>query len=270
LIGILHRATGGQAEVAVLIVVGGPQYRVGSHRQFVESAKAIAAAGMPVLRFDYRGMGDGEGEYAGFENVAADIRAAIDALDAACRPQRGVVLLGLCDAASAVLMYCCADPRIAGLVLMNPWVRTEQSQAAVVVRRYYVARLLQADFWRKLIRGGFDFAGSARALFGNVVRAAKRPVGTGSGHFIEAMREGLARFPGPVLIVQSGRDLTADEFRALSRNDAGWRRGIARGGVEVVDMPDADHTFSRRAHLDEFNGHCLRWIGRAFGDASCR
>lgn len=270
LIGVLHRAAGEQGDVAVLVVVGGPQYRVGSHRQFVSSARALAAAGFPVLRFDYRGMGDSDGDYAGFEHVADDIRAAIDAIETACRPRRGVVLLGLCDAASAALMYCRSDPRVVGLILTNPWVRSEQSQAAVVVRRYYVTRLLQVDFWRKLVGGGFDFLGSAGSLFGNLARAAKGPAGPQAGGFIESMRLGLTHYTGPVLIVQSGRDLTADEFRARCRSDAGWRRGLARSGMEVVDMAGADHTFSQASQLEEFNGHCGRWLARHFGGASCR
>lgn len=270
LVGIVHRAVGDQAEVAVLIVVGGPQYRVGSHRQFVSSARAISGAGFSVLRFDYRGMGDGEGEYLGFEHVADDIRAAVDALEGTCHPRRGVVLFGLCDAASAALMYCRSDPRVAGLILMNPWVRSEQSQAAVVVRRYYGARLLQGDFWRKFVSGGFDFIGSAKSLFSHLARAVKRPAGANEKGFIESMRSGLRHFTGPVLIVQSGRDLTAEEFRARCRADAEWQRGLARDGVEVVEMPEADHTFSRACHLDEFNRTCHRWLSRHFGDGSCR
>ena len=42
--------------IAVLVVVGGPQYRVGSHRQFVSLARALARQGMTTVRFDYRGM----------------------------------------------------------------------------------------------------------------------------------------------------------------------------------------------------------------------
>ncbi len=270
LIGILHRAAAAQCDVAVLVIVGGPQYRVGSHRQFVSSARSLAAAGYPVLRFDYRGMGDSEGVYAGFEHVAEDVRAAIDAICTACKPRRGVVLLGLCDAASTALMYCCSDPRVVGLILMNPWVRTGQSQAAVVVRRYYAARLLRGDFWRKLLSGGLDFVGSAVSLFRNLARAMGRPAGTESAGFIGAMRSGLQQFAGPVLIVQSGRDLTADEFRALCRGDAAWQRELARDSVEVVDMAEADHTFSRAMDLEGFSDRSRRWLGRHFGDGSCR
>ena len=51
LLGILHPGAP-DSERGVLVVVGGPQYRVGSHRQFVLLARALAAAGIPVLRFD--------------------------------------------------------------------------------------------------------------------------------------------------------------------------------------------------------------------------
>lgn len=49
------------ASTGVVIIVGGPQYRAGSHRQFVLLARALATAGYPVLRFDYSGMGDSDG-----------------------------------------------------------------------------------------------------------------------------------------------------------------------------------------------------------------
>ena len=57
----------------VLIVVGGPQYRVGSHRQFTLLARHLAEHGIPVMRFDYRGMGDSEGDRRTFENLEDDL-----------------------------------------------------------------------------------------------------------------------------------------------------------------------------------------------------
>jgi len=77
LIGIIHQGES-EIRIGVLIVVGGPQYRVGSHRQFLLLARALALHGTPVMRFDVRGMGDSGGEQRFFDQLDDDIRAAVD------------------------------------------------------------------------------------------------------------------------------------------------------------------------------------------------
>src|SRR5690242_8322760 len=116
LVGILS-GTGEVAERGVLVVVGGPQYRVGSHRQFTLLARHLAERGLPALRFDYRGMGDSEGDARTFERVGADIRSAMDRFFASVPGLKDVVIWGLCDAASASLFYAHQDARVSGLVL---------------------------------------------------------------------------------------------------------------------------------------------------------
>src|SRR5690606_34940732 len=99
LYGILTRpAALAAAEItqALVLVVGGPQYRAGSHRQFTLIARGLAAQGIAVLRFDYRGMGDSEGEPRDFEAVGDDLRAAVDCLYAQLPALRGLTLWGLC------------------------------------------------------------------------------------------------------------------------------------------------------------------------------
>ncbi|MDX1657109.1 MAG: hydrolase 1, exosortase A system-associated, partial [Candidatus Competibacteraceae bacterium] len=108
--GIPHPGAPG-APRGLLVVVGGPQYRVGSHRQFVLLARYLAAAGVPVLRFDYRGMGDGEGPAVDFTAIGPDIRAALEAFFAHSPGLEEVVLWGLCDAVPAIAAYAHRDCR---------------------------------------------------------------------------------------------------------------------------------------------------------------
>ncbi len=163
-----------QAEsTGVLIIVGGPQYRGGSHRQFLLLSRALATAGYPAMRFDYRGMGDSTGELRNFEAVESDIAAAVDAFMAASPELERIVLWGLCDAASASLLYLHAhkDERLGGLVLLNPWVRSEATLARAHIKHYYVQRLLQPEFWRKLLSGNLGIGRAIGGLLGSLKNA---------------------------------------------------------------------------------------------------
>ena len=53
--------------------------------------------------------------------------------------------------------------RVCGLILANPWVRTEAGEARAQVRHYYGQRLLTRVFWGKVFSGQFDVAASLAA-----------------------------------------------------------------------------------------------------------
>jgi exosortase A-associated hydrolase 1 len=259
LFGILHMPSSNPRPLGVVIVVGGPQYRVGSHRQFVLMARALAAAGYPVLRFDHRGIGDSDGAPRSFEELDQDVRAALDALHAEFPRLRGTVIFGLCDGASAALMYCRQDPRLAGLILANPWVHSEAGAAKAYVKHYYGRRLLQPGFWRKVMSGEFDAAGSLHDLFSKLRTSAKGSNGP-SGSFRERMLEGIAAFAGPVLVQVSGRDLTAAEFMDLCRSDARWRAALDGRNVVVRRYESADHTFAAAGAFNTALADCTAWL----------
>lgn len=162
LLGILHRPHDPNLRIGLLLVVGGPQYRVGSHRQFVLLARDLAAAGIPVLRFDYRGMGDSAGEVRDFERVDEDIRCALDTFYAQVPGLERVVLWGLCDAAAANAFYALGDDRVVGQIACNPWARTQEGEAQAFIKHYYLQRVLSAAFWRKVLTLEFDAVGAAR------------------------------------------------------------------------------------------------------------
>jgi exosortase A-associated hydrolase 1 len=244
---------------AVLIVVGGPQYRAGSHRQFTLLARHLAGDGIASLRFDYRGMGDSSGGARTFERAGEDIGCAIERLLAAVPGLREVVIWGLCDAASAALFYAHRDSRVSGLVLLNPWVRTEQGIARAQLRHYYGARLLQATFWRKLLRGGLDLR-AAGASLGKALRDAAGQDTPVNAPLPDRMEDGLRRFKGKVLFILSGNDLTAQEFKALVASSRGWRKLLENERVERHELAQANHTFATREWRDSVAGRTAAWV----------
>ena len=241
----------------VVIVVGGPQYRAGSHRQFTLLARALADAGTPVLRFDYRGMGDSEGDLRDFEAVEPDLRAAIDAFFVHQPQLREVALFGLCDGATAAALYAPSDARVTGLALANPWVRTEAGAARATFSHYYTGRLADAGLWRKIARGDFRFGAALRSALRNL-RALFAPSG---GDALPArLYARLRGFDGRVLVMLSGADLTAQEFMNLAATSRGWRRLLGGARVTRRDLAGADHTFSRREWHDTMVGWMRDWM----------
>jgi uncharacterized protein len=248
---------------AVLIITGGPQYRVGSHRQFTLLARRLAKAGYNNLRFDVRGMGDSTGEPRAFTELDEDIEAALRSL--AARGTARVVLLGLCDAASAALLYLArrrppTGVEIAGVVLINPWVRSTASLAQAQLKHYYGARLVDRDFWRKVLRGRFNVLGSLRSFAASVFSAVQRTPPGNELTYQAEMAEGLRNFEGPVLLITSGNDLTAREFLDYATADPRWRGLLERPALTRHDLPEADHTFSPPAAGHALESRVLEWL----------
>ncbi len=243
---------------AVLIVVGGAQYRAGSHRQFVLLARRLAAAGYPVLRFDLPGMGDSPGDPVPFENTAPHIAAALDALEQATPVDRSV-LWGLCDGASASLLYLQAtqDPRVAGVALLNPWVRSEAGLARAHVKHYYRQRLLQAAFWRKLWAGGVGLT-ALGGLWKNL--RAMRHKAPQSLTFQELMALGCKGFEGKILLMLSAQDLTAQEFAEHITTQPVWRHALQKPSVTRHEIANADHTCSQPASQQATEALTLTWL----------
>jgi len=265
LVGVVHGVQT-ESSVGVLIVVGGPQYRVGSHRQFVHLARHLAAGGVPAMRFDYRGMGDSAGNLAGFEHIGSDISSAIDAFQSECPGVSDIVLWGLCDAATASMFYAASDSRVGAVILANPWVYSPQGAAKAYLKHYYLQRLFQREFWSKVFSGKYSPSSSLGSARDMIARALGRQVpvaepgeqspvmsaaggSTGPGDattdLVARFAESLAAFEGRVLILLSSNDLTAAEFVDASSSNRALRNALKRDNVVQTQLKNMDHTFSR-------------------------
>lgn len=272
LLGVLSEPAS-PTDTCMLIVVGGPQYRAGSHRLFVQLARGMAVAGIAALRFDVRGMGDSSGPQRSFETIGDDIAAAIDAAQSAAPGLHRFVLWGLCDGASAALMYLQShgDHRVAGLCLVNPWVRSAESQARTQVKHYYTQRLRQREFWLKLLSG--RVAWSALAGLAANIGAARRPAAPSSTALMsyqDRMAQGLEDFGGPVLLVLSGIDFTAREFEEYATAHPRWPGLLARTQLQRLRLANADHTVSHAGDKFTLVAEIRQWLTTSMAQGVCR
>lgn len=273
LVGIVHKPDAPRQRGVLFVVGGGPQYRAGGARQLTLWARKLCAAGFPAFRFDYRGMGDAQGEFVGFERIDNDIRAAIDRFFEAVPEMTEVVLWGECDASSAILFYAHRDLRVKGLVLLNPWVRTQAGEAKTILRFYYLQRIMQPSFWKKVFGLRFNPFASLWSAW-NLMRLTRAPQPSSEpaagqilgapisrdGSLPERLLQGLTRFAGPVMLVLSGRDLIAREFDEVVSANVAWQEQFRAKPVTRHDHPTADHTFSSAEERDQVVGWGLEWL----------
>jgi len=142
----------------LLLVTGGSQTRIGSHRMYERLAKSLAALGYPCLRYDRRGVGDSAGEDPGFRGSGPDLAAAAAAFRREHPGLEQLIGFGLCDGATALALFG-REAGLDGLILVNPWlVEAEAGEPPpAAIRAHYRQRLLSRDGWKKLLSGAVDY-----------------------------------------------------------------------------------------------------------------
>jgi exosortase A-associated hydrolase 1 len=226
----------------LLLLAEGAGYRVGSHRQFTLLSRALAQRGIPVMRFDRRGMGDSEGEPRAGDAIDDDVRAALKEFFMHIPDMKETVILGLGDAAAAAALYAPQDERVRGLVLLNPQVRKPRGDESLGY--HYLARLGEVAFWKRVAAGKVDISASAAALRQNVrERRSALP---------RRLVASLSDFAGQVLVVLGSADPTSrDAARLLARHHVRCKQ---------VAIAGADHAFASREWRDQVAATSANWI----------
>ncbi len=94
------------------------------HNKVVYHAmKAFSSLGLPVLRFNFRGVGLSEGEHDGGRGEQDDVRAVLDWMEANLKLP--ILFAGFSFGSNVGLQACCGDPRVKGLVGLGVPVHAE-------------------------------------------------------------------------------------------------------------------------------------------------
>lgn len=232
LAGTLDEAPGA---TGLLIVSGGNEIRIGAHRGMAMLAARLAARGIPVFRFDRRGIGDSTGENGGYASSAPDIAAAAAAFRGAAPHVTRIAGFGICDAATALALFGAAAG-VDRLILANPWVveTDDELPPTAAIRARYAERLRDPRQWLRAVKGDVDFKKFLSGLRKLSVSENEQSTELGQRVF--------AALPQSATVVLASGDATAQAFAdAAARH--GWD-GTARA------IPTDSHSFARMGDDD--------------------
>ena len=161
------------------------------HNKVVYHAmKAFSAFGLPVVRFNFRGVGLSEGSFAGGHGERDDVRAAIDWMEK--RLERPILFAGFSFGSYVGLRACCGDERVVGRVGLGLPVRA--------AGRDYTYGFLQQCRGPRLFVSGDTDEFSPRNVLEEVFAALPEPKRLvwveGADHFFQ----GVPGSPGPKLV----------------------------------------------------------------------
>jgi len=225
---------GAGGATGLLLVTGGSQTRVGSHRMYERLSKALAENDFPCFRYDRRGVGDSAGEDPGFKESGPDLKAAVAAFRTASPEVERVFGFGLCDGATAIALFG-KQAGLDGLILVNPWlVEAEAGEPPpAAIKRHYARRLTSREGWKKILSGSVDWRKLLRGLRSIFVKPEGSPLARETAAALRAggLRAWLILAEGDATGIAAAHELEASIFKGLIE------------GREIIRSDS--HTFAR-------------------------
>lgn len=303
LFGILHQPSiNRHPGLAIILLSPGIKGRVAPHRLYIKIARHLCNAGFMVLRFDFPGLGDAEGEVN--EKLVADVYASVsmgryvdDSIAAIDwlqnKHQIGkFVLSGLCGGAITGLFTGARDPRVDALIGIGiPVIQYgnnsmryrylsvgEQTQ----FRRGYIRKLLDWKSWGRLLTFRSDYSIIAKVFFSplkrfwrgkqKIVKDAQQSgavnevtdVGNINSYFGPAFFK-MLNSSRKIFLVFGGTDRLYWDFDEKFYQRQKQKIDEYRGIFELYLVNEARHIFEEREHQEDLIHAIGDWVERKYG-----
>jgi pimeloyl-ACP methyl ester carboxylesterase len=258
---------------AVILLNAGIVHRVGPQRLYVKIARSLAAMGFVVLRFDFSGIGDSTVRHDNLpfeKSTVSETQEAMSYLEA----ERGIgrfVLAGLCSGADISLKTACADPRVAGAVLLNP--QGDELDTGDELRSYFLlsararsvwkSALFNPQKWWRVLTGRTDYRDVARVLLFTLRSkvARKKRVVSGPSLYAENLRLAVGRAVRLLLVFSDG-DTGLDYIHAVLGAELQQLRSSGKAAFHVI--PRSDHMFTSLRYQDTLLTLVREWAQTCF------
>lgn len=291
--GILHEPEPQRARaVCILLLSPGIKGRVGPHRLYLKLAAHLVPMGFHVLRFDYHGLGDSEGELP--ERILADMYNSIqagryvgDTIAAMDWMQKthGITRFvgsGLCGGSISALVTAEGDPRIECLLGIGlptvleggpeNWARILTQQQITSLRESYVRKVLNPKSWARLLSGKSDYRVivkilrnwlSSRAQPASSTPPVKARADNTNPRFASAFLAMLNSHRS-MLLIFSGADRLHGQFQENFEAHHTERLAAGQRLYEVHAIPDANHVLSDPGWVAELLRIAQHWLDRRY------
>lgn len=292
LFGILHTPLAdSQRDFVVMLLSPGVKMRVGPQRLYLGLTERLLDLGISVLRFDFHGLGDSEGELPEAQlrdvynhiEVGRYVEDTIDAMDWMQQNygSKRFLLSGLCGGAITGLLAGDRDARVVGLLGLGitPVLASRAADASRYMtigqleesQRMYLRRLFSPQAWFRLLTFQTDnrlirriVTHAMRRLAGRAPQPKLEPESDNANPlFAPAIFRLLSR-RRPILLVFGGSDRLHWEYeeKFVSRHREKLVTMPTMIDVHVVAM--ANHVLSLREWQDEMLSVSTTWLAKHF------
>lgn len=274
--GTRHLPTGPRRDVGVLLLNAGQAPRSGHGGLSARAADRLAAAGVPVFRFDLPGLGDSFGTLptraATFWRGVEEGRQApvAMALAAAVRERYGLRRLvagGLCGAAVNAIYAADRDPALLdGLLLLEPEffltpLPGEERDAGRA--RRWLKRLVSRRAWLRLLTGESPYGRylifARRVALRLLVRRAALPENVNLPLALSWAR--VVERGVPCLVITARGKIREAYTEQVRRAVLGRDR---QGAVHHVSLPHTNHVLTSGGAIDRCASEMVRWLDDRF------
>ncbi len=269
LVGVLTRPEAGERAgdgIAVVITNSGIIHRVGANRVHVRLARALAAAGVPCLRYDLPGIGDSERMSSGGDVETSNLMAtaaALTALTAAGVASRFVVV-GLCSGADHGFRVSIVDPRVIGAVLIDPTTMFSTPRHRLNLALRASARAMRPRVWMRLLAGRYrssraSFAASMNGDGPGAPRSLRRDVQPELWAQSQAAFQQLIDRDTQLLLFTTRHNENVYSYGSQLQDAFPQLRGL-RDIVTTATRPRGEHTFSKEVDRVYLESTVLKWL----------
>ena len=239
----------------IIILNAGLVHRVGPNRLSVKIASVLGSLGFTTLRFDHSGIGDSSVRNDNLpyhKSVILETQEAMDFVHSAKGIQR-FILLGICSGATNSFEVARRDPRVRGIILINPAGGFDRSAKAELAhyfgnRKKAEAigkdRIFKPKSWWRALTGQIDYTNLKGILSfqaRNLLFGQKRLLPHTESAF-DTLAQLIQQGVKVQFVISGGDPQVKNYIGALLMDKISKPRFAGKASIDVVDH--ADHTFT--------------------------